>query len=205
MSSMAQQALLAALERALNGVLALDPATVTALQRFQQQVVALQLRGTGITLWLQLGAGSIHLIGDYDGPVETTLEATPVALLRLASGAAEGALFRGEVTIRGDVELGQRLQRLLRHIDIDWEEHLARLSGDIIAHRIGRLLRSHRQRAQIGVNHLGDQLADWLQYERDLLPDRQAVEGYLQQVDVLRHDSERLAARVARLQQRLPS
>ena len=41
---------------------------------------------------------------------------------------------------------------------------------------------------------------EYLKYERELLPDRAQVETFMQQVDVVRDDVERLEARVQRLQ-----
>ena len=41
----------------------------------------------------------------------------------------------------GDVELGQQVKTLFDEIDIDWEGHLARFTGDVVAFQVGSLFR----------------------------------------------------------------
>ena len=45
--------------------------------------------------------------------------------------------------------------------------------------------------------------SEYLQQEALLLPARPALEQFLREVDILREDADRLAARVARLRQRM--
>jgi ubiquinone biosynthesis protein UbiJ len=54
-------------------------------------------------------------------------------------------------------------------------------------------------------DHLGEDTADYLQEERDVLPVDWEVEGFIEGVDTLRSDVDRIAARVKRLQRMLES
>jgi ubiquinone biosynthesis protein UbiJ len=193
-------AALAGLEQALNAALALDPKTGERLARLQGRVIAMELRGTGITLTLQpTREGKLRLMGDYDGEVDTTLRGAPLAMLRLSSGRTGEGMFKGGVEIDGDVELGQQIQRVFEKLDIDWEEHLSRLTGDIIAHQIGNTVRGLFAWGERTAEHLGRDAADYLQEERDVLPVDWEVEEFIQGVDTLRSDVDRIEARVRRL------
>ena len=193
-------AALAALEQTLNAALALDPKTGERLARLQGRLIAIELRGTPITLTLQpTAAGTLRLMGDYDGAVDTTLRGAPFALLRMGSGRTGEGMFRGEVEIDGDVELGTQLQRLVERLDIDWEEHLSRLTGDIVAHQLGNTVRGLFAWGQRAADHLGRDVADYLQEENDTLPVAWEVEEFIQGVDTLRSSVDRLEARVRRL------
>ncbi len=193
-------AALAVLEQALNAALALDPRTGDRLVRLQGKVIAVELRGTGITLTLQpTSEGKLRLMGDYDGEVDTTLRGAPFALLRMSTGRAGEGMFSGEVEIDGDVELGQQIQRVFEKLDIDWEEHLSRLSGDIIAHQIGNSVRGLFAWGERAVEHLGRDAADYLQEENDTLPVDWEVDEFIKGVDTLRSDVDRIEARVKRL------
>ncbi len=192
--------LLAGLESAMNRYLALDPTTLARLAPLSGKVVALDLRGLNLTFYMTPHAGGLHLLGDYAGRPDTVIRGAPFSLARLGLVRGErGAVFKGDVEIRGDVELGQRFEAVLRDIDIDWEEQLSRLVGDVAAHQVGVAVRGLREWSAQGWDHLGRDGADYLQEESDYLPRRDEVEAWLAAVDHLRSDADRLAARVKRL------
>lgn len=193
-------AALAMLEQAVNAAIVLDPKTVSRLARLEGKVIAIELSGTGITLTLQPTIeGKLRLMGDYDGEVDTTLRGAPFALLRMSSGRTGEGLFRGGVDIDGDVELGTQIQRIFEQLDIDWEEHLSRLTGDIIAHQIGNTVRGLFAWGERTAEHLGRDTADYLQEERDVLPVDWEVEEFIKGVDTLRSGVDRIEARIKRL------
>jgi len=90
------------------------------------------------------------------------------------------------VTIRGDVETGQRFKAILDQLDLDWEEPLARLIGDIPAHRLGKLVRSTTDWARQALETLGRNTAEYLEYEARALATREDVAEFVADVDRLR-------------------
>jgi ubiquinone biosynthesis protein UbiJ len=203
--SMLGVAALATLEQAINTTLALDPKTLQRLARLQGKIIAIELRGTGIHLVLQPEAEGLRLMNHYDGEIDTTLRGAPFALLRMSTGPAGEGMFSGEVEIDGDVELGQQIQRVFEKLDIDWEEHLSRLTGDIIAHQVGNTVRDLFQWGARTAEHLGQDTTDYLQEETETLPVPWEVEGFIEAVDTLRSDVDRIEARVKRLHRMLES
>ena len=192
---------IAGLETALNNYLQLDPETFAQLEHFSGKVIAITIQGTGMTLYLLPHAGGINIMTEYAGEVDTTLSGTPLALAEMSLGEdATRVLFAGEVTISGDIELGQRFKRLLDQMDIDWEEHLSRFTGDIAAHKLADVGRSLQQWGQQALATLGLDLGEFLQQENRSLPVAEDINQFMSQVDVLRSDVDRLAARISRLQ-----
>lgn len=204
-ASMLNIAALATLEQALNAALALDPKTGERLSRMEGKVIALELSGIGIKLYLQPASGGLRLMGHFDGQADTTLRGAPLSMLRMSSGRTGEGMFRGGVEIDGDVELATRFQRILEKLDIDWEEHLSRLTGDIVAHQFGNAVRGLFSWGQRSAEHLGEDTADYLQEEREILPVGWEVDEFIDSVDALRSDTDRLEARVKRLQRLLES
>ena len=195
-----KQLLLSALQSALNAGLHLDPYTVQRLGSLAGKVVALELRGVNVTLFLALQSDRIEVRGEHTGAADARLSGTPLAFARLGLSGDRAALHTGDVQISGDTDLGQQLQDILVAMDIDWEEHLSRFTGDVVAHQAGNAARASQRWAQQSSTALLQDAGEYLKYERDLLPDRAQVETFMQQVDVLRDDVERLEARVKRLQ-----
>lgn len=193
----------AAVETALNRVLRLDPEAFEQLRDFDGKVIALEMRGTGLTLTLLPGAEGIQVMSASAIEPDTVISGTPLALLELGFGDAHRVLFAGEVTISGDVETGQAFKRLLDRMEIDWEELLSRYSGDIIAHQLGELVRGVQQWGRQARRTLGNNLSEYLQHESRDLALREDVEMFGRDVDQLRDDSARLESRLALLQQHL--
>jgi ubiquinone biosynthesis protein UbiJ len=145
----------------------------------------------------------VYVRDGLDPDPDTVIHGTPTALMRLASSeTSTQELFSGDVRIEGDVRLGTRLRQLLARAEIDWEEQLSGLLGDVAAHQLGRGLRSIRQWTRRSRGALADDLGEYLTEESQLLPPRPEAEAFMAEVDALRDDVERLAVRVQRLRGR---
>ena len=98
--------------------------------------------------------------------------------------------------------MAQQVRRFFRDLDVDWEEGLATYLGDAPAHQIGRLVRGVRGWFAESRDAAGRNLAEYLTEERRDLPPRAELDAFLDDVDRLRSDADRLAARVTLLEQR---
>ncbi len=197
-------AITATLEAAINRYLALDPDTLIRLRELQGRVIAVQWRNTQQTLYFLPHDRGLQLLAHFEGVPDTLLTGNPLALAELGLGQDKSrTLFSGEVTIQGDTETGQRFQAILEAMDIDWEEHLSHILGDVAAHQLGRLSRRGLAQARQTGHTLQLNLSEYLQEEARLLPTRIEAENFSADMDRLRMDADRLTARVTRLQSRL--
>lgn len=190
-------ALAAGLETALNRYIWLDPDAAPQLAELAGAVIAIEADGLGLTFYLFPGAQGIQVLDRYEGEPSVRIRGTPLALIQQWRGQP-GA---GRVSVEGDAATGRRLQTLLTSLDIDWEEHLSSLVGDVAAHRLGQLYRESRRWGQQTLSTLLQDGREYLQQEQRLLPAQPTVEAFLNAVDVLREDVDRLEARIARLRQ----
>jgi len=101
--------------------------------------------------------------------------------------------------LSGDLEIGQKFQAAVGKIDIDWEEHLSQYTGDIVAHKIGNLVRDVFDWGGKALDNFNLDVAEYVHYEALVLPDRNEIETYVNNVDSIRSDIDRIAARVTRL------
>jgi len=195
--------LIAALDKALASWLQLDPDAPSKLAALDNKLVALELRGLNITVYFVANDGQLNLRSFADETPDTIISATPLALAELAvKQNADKALFGGHLTISGDTEAGQALQDILAGVDIDWEEQLSGLVGDVTAHQLGRGLRSLFHWGKTSKASLEADLSEFLLHEVSLLPQRVDVEQFLDDVDTLRADIERFTVRLDRFAQR---
>jgi ubiquinone biosynthesis protein UbiJ len=192
---------LAGIEQALNTVIGLDAAAADKIARLHGRVIAIRVTGIGLELFFVPGPdGRLQLLGSLEGEPDCRLSGSPLDLMRSGDKTQGPAqLFAGRVTIDGDIELAQRFGGILAGLDIDWEEQLSRLTGDVFAHELGTAVRRTARWGQRTSEVLGQNLAEYLTEEAQLTPPRWEVQDFLDQVDTLRDDLARLEARVARL------
>lgn len=194
----------AALENAANSYLRLAPESLAKLGRLQGKVVAVELRGLRQTLYILPDPQGLMIQSHFEGEPDATLSGTPIGFAELSlSNNPNRVLFRGDVEITGDIKLGQDFKRILDELDVDWEEVLSQYAGDVVAHKMGDLFRGINQWGKNALTTLGQNGAEYLQQESFDLPFKEEVQPFLSDVNQVRDDVERLAARVARLQQQL--
>jgi ubiquinone biosynthesis protein UbiJ len=193
----------AALEKALNQYLRLDPDGLRAFTELEGKVIAVELRGLDSTLYLVPNTGCIRVLDQFEGEPDTWLCGTPLALAKLGiSDAMPAGLFSDDVEIRGDIDTGKRFKDLLDNLDIDWEEPLARFSGDVFAHQVGNTVRRTSHWASQNLKTLVSDLSEYLTEEARLLPTRIELENWYGDVDELRMSVDRIEARLRRLREK---
>lgn len=196
-------ALLAVMEQAVNRYIALDAEGAAGFAALAGRIVAIELKGFGTRVTVIPNAHGLQLFGAYDAAPDCLICGTPLGLVRMAmTERKETQLISGEVEITGDTALAQAFNAALARLEVDWEEQLARAIGDPFAHRVGTQLKAAERWRQRTSESLTANLREYLQEERRLVPTRYEVEAFLNQVDTLRDDCERVAARIERLTQR---
>jgi ubiquinone biosynthesis protein UbiJ len=189
------------LEAVINRYLQLDPETGPRLAALSGRCIAIDLRGLDLTLFVFPDEHGIQLRDHIEGEADTVLRGTPLGMARLGLGSnTEKTLFSGEVVIEGDVETGQAFKGILDGLDIDWEEQLSRMTGDVIAHQLGNSARLGRRLFRHGLATLEKDLGEYLQEELRVLPSRIETENYSAAVTRISMDVDRLTARLKRLQ-----
>jgi ubiquinone biosynthesis protein UbiJ len=123
---------------------------------------------------------------------------TPAAIPALAR--RDETVLR-EMTFAGDVELAAALQYLFRHLEWDIEEDLSRVVGDVAAHRIAGGARDFVAWQKEAALRLGQNFAEYLTEEADILAPPAEVSGFVRAVDELRDAVDRLEKRIERLEQ----
>ena len=190
-----------AIEAACNAALALDPEIRARLGALTDKVIAVDLQGVNIRLYFLPHMHGVQVLSVYEGEPDVLLRGAPLALLRLAvSAAPSDELFAGGVEVRGDTATGQAFQDILRALRIDWEELLARVVGDDVAHQTGRAVRAAAAQVRHAAGSLETDAGEYLTEEAELLTTRHELDGFLDSVDVLRSDVDRLEARLRRLE-----
>lgn len=189
------------LEAALNRVLALDPDTPRRLRPLAGRSLDVQLTEPPLHLRIAFTEAALELApaADTDAPADATLEASLGGLIGLVLSRGERSR---DVTFRGDVGVIQEVRRLFGELEVDLEEQLAAVTGDVIAHQVGNAARGGQAWGRQAADTLLRNTGEWLTEERRLLPPAAEARHFLREVDRLREDTDRLEARLRRLERR---
>jgi len=194
--------LVMSLEKALAAYLKLDPDSGSKIAKLNDKLIALELRGLDMTLFFVGEQGKLAIRSIADDAPDAVISATPLMLAQMTiQKSADKALFAGQMKISGDLDAAQALQDILGDTDIDWEEHLAGLVGDVVAHQVGRGVRGFFNWASNSNSSLREDLSEYLLYEAKLLPDTEDLNHFLNEVDTIRADIERFSVRLDRYEQ----
>jgi len=189
------------LEVAINNYLSLDPEISQQLSNMHGAIIGFDLTGTGILIYfIPNQNGQIQLLSQIEGEADCLIKGTPFSLLRSSNDDNAQQVFSGDVEIIGNSSLAQQFTRILKQIDVDWEEQLSKITGDVIAHQVGNVFRNADSWFTRFNQTSKANMQEYLQEEARLLPGIYELENFYHDVDQLRDDTERLAARIARLE-----
>lgn len=189
-----------ALETALNHALSLDPDTQVRLATLDGRSVQLHLRGVDLALAITV-EGSRLKVGPAPDSSDLRVAATPGSLLSmLFRRHGDESMAPGKVDIAGDAELARRLEKLASGFAPDFEEAFTRTFGDVLGVPLANAVRDGLAHARDTASHLSQDGAAWLRDETRIALAPGEVETFLDEVDALRERTERLDARLARLE-----
>jgi ubiquinone biosynthesis protein UbiJ len=193
--------LTAAIENGLNRNLASSPGARARCAALQGQRLLVRITGTGLQISIESLGDTLSLSRTPIGEFNVTVEGSPINLLALTGDNPERLLQSGQVTVRGDAEILQRYRALALLLQPDLEEELSRLIGDLPAHHIGRLARSLWSFGRRAASNTVRNAAEYLAHENQTLVPRAEAEAFMADVDQLREDVDRAAARLRTLEE----
>ena len=102
----------------------------------------------------------------------------------------------GKISIEGDIELANKISQVLRKIEWDLEEDLAKYIGDIPAIRTTKALKKIKNTTKENIKTLTSSLIEYWQEENKILAKTRDVEMFNKKIDTIVEDTERVEARI---------
>lgn len=192
------------LEVLINGALEHDPQSQQRVAALAGKVLALHIQDFNRTLIIQPLPHGVELSADVDAfDIDMTLSASIKALVAITRDGIENVdLPKGAIDIQGDPIIGQRFAQLIAELDVDWDGLLAEHIGDTPASLVSQGLKQAQSIAMRGKTIATEKFQNLVKEEIGVLADKQQAEEFLQGVDTLKADAERLLARIKRLQEK---
>ena len=185
---------LAALEIALNRLLALDPLTRERLAALDGRVIQLQVPALGLQFTFAPHGNGLQWLSPAPETVDAHVSGSLADLLRAQAGCGLDGL-----QIEGDKHLASAFASALREARIDWPELLAPWLGDVATQRGAQALASVTGALREGAESLLHSGAEFLQYERPVLVSATEWDSFRAQVRDLHEAVGALERRIALL------
>jgi len=189
-----------ALETTINTALRYDPASQQKLATISD-ILAIESTSPGFKLYCHGSEDGIRFMAHCEAPVTTQLRGSPLALFSLLKKPS--SLANSGVELSGNVSLLQEWQQLLDHLDIDWEDALSGILGDIAGPLFAQNLRKGASWASEQKDEQLRLLKEYLPEEAKLIPSKTELDFFYNAVNDVRLDTDRLSARINLLQEKM--
>jgi ubiquinone biosynthesis protein UbiJ len=154
---------------------------------------------TPVRIRFSVAEGRVSVAAAGEGEPDAVIEGTPLSLASLAGPEPEDRIRQGAIRISGDAETAQLFQKLFKAARPDFEEELSRVVGDVAAHHLANTARGVLDFGRRAADTFARNMGEYLTEESRDLPAQPEVEAWIEQVDRLREDADRLEARLALL------
>lgn len=105
-----------------------------------------------------------------------------------------------KLVLEGDIQVAQAFSQLFIQLQIDWEEQLAKLTGDVVAHEVFRLGAKFVSKAESFRHSLAAMLGDAAIEEKQIATPATLVQGFSIQVNEIQQRAAELEARLSRFE-----
>jgi ubiquinone biosynthesis protein UbiJ len=188
--------LIGALERLANAQLEQSTAARRQVAALAGRRLGIVLAGPDVEVVVTAAAERLSLCRGPAAAADVVIAGTPIALLEALRSEKSGLIGRTEIAVTGDAHVLESFSELLTHLQPDVEELLATVTGDIVAHESVRVMKSVRDFGRRALEALAMNTGEYLQEESRALPARHEIDAFAADVERLRDDVERAAARL---------
>lgn len=213
MLSIASQQQLNVIQVLVNKALKLDPLSQPRLQALAGKSLRIQCNEPTLDIVIAVNDESIDLITSESflqsdegekKSVSCHLSGDLSAYSKLFSAEDKAAaLINSSLRLQGDSSLLIELDQIISHVELDWEYHLAKLIGDMPAHIIGQNSRKSWQFLRSSQPVFMRHLQEYILEEAQLCPNKLEMEQFIEAVQSADESTDKLQARIQRLQTKL--
>jgi ubiquinone biosynthesis protein UbiJ len=192
--------LLPSLTKAINAYLRLDPESKQRLKNLRGKAITIEFLPFHFIFQCVFSEDSVELQADEWLQTDTKIRGTPLQMLgAMLTKDNRQRFFAEDLLIEGDATIAQQVIELFDELQIDWEEYLSRLVGDVPAYHVGRTLRDMKEWLHNTEKTLAQNINEYIHEEAGFLPVREALQDFFSEIDTLRMHVDRIEARFVRL------
>ena len=192
--------ILPALEKLINAALQSDSDALAKIAILQNQVIEINCTDWKIRFFIVCTNSELQFEKKYSGAAHTIITGTLTNFLQIfMKGADTKSIFEHPIEITGNTHNMTVLRDTFKNIDLDLEEKLSHMVGDVLAHKICFHVKETKKTLRNTAKKVGLQAEEYIYFEGKNLPTRKQVEKLYEDIGTLRNDVERAEQRIALL------
>lgn len=188
---------LTALEKTINHLLCWDHHIAMKMEPLEHKIIRIELSEFKQHFYMIADPPQILLQSHCQRPADLSISGNLSAFVEMSSQPQH---LPAAIHITGNAQLAQQFQQFFAAIDLDWEEQLSKLAGDVVTTEVASAIQQLRQSIKHGLKSFANNTTEYLQQESQLLPSQHMTEQYCQDVDQLRHRIARFELRLKRIE-----
>jgi len=170
------------------------------LEQFDGKVIGLQFLPLSTKVFLIINGTELCVQSEISGSADCAISA-PIPAWQKLNPIIEfpdpnQTLAFDDFDIQGDEILGEKFLQSLHTLEIDWEEKLSQLTGDLIAYQIGHNVCRWRGYKKQTAQQITQTLEEYLKFEIDISPSRSEMTDWQKELQTLSDAVEQLEQRL---------
>ena len=195
-------------EELLNRVLAKAPHLQSQLVKFAGKSLQINVHPPSIMVTALLEKGRIRLLSTeaelLDIQITASITGNVGQLLPLILEKRDNRpLSNPALAITGDASFIQELHASLSSLDIDWEDYLAPLLGNLITNELSHISNDIRNWSKQASVNMRRNVNEYLTEEERIFPKKEQLDDFSEELDYLKIRIDRINAKASILDQKL--
>lgn len=185
------------LETSVNKLQQLDTSALQRRKKLNGTVIGVLLKDINKPLYFVINSKKIDIFPQYQGRVDCFVRLNISAFKELQNNHQLTHLIKTEqLEIEGDIKTVQRFASLITEMNIDWEQHLSSLVGDVLAHKLCYQFKQYRQNLPLQLKNFERHSGEYITEELKIAPGSLEVMYFYEQVNELKKHTDALEKRM---------
>lgn len=194
-------------ENILNAIVRRDPHIAKKLVAFDSKCIEVVSLRPNFSLSIRFEDDTIKLSAIDTQTLGIQADATITGnaenlLGLLTKKSDQRAMADAAIDISGDATLVQDLHVTIESLDVDWQDYLAPILGDVLSNELGEIQSNARDWSKSTGTSMHRGVRDYLSEEARLVPSELEVDSFSNRLDQLRLSIDRVAAKTELLKRR---
>jgi ubiquinone biosynthesis protein UbiJ len=194
-------------ENILNAIVRRDPHIAKKLVAFDSKCIEIVSLRPNFSLSIRFEDDTIKLSAIDTQTLGIQADATITGNAEnlfglLTKKSDQRAMADAAIDISGDATLVQDLHVTIESLDVDWQDYLAPILGDVLSNELGEIQSNARDWSKSTGTSMHRGVRDYLSEEARLVPSELEVDSFSNRLDQLRLSIDRVAAKTELLKRR---
>lgn len=154
------------------------------------KIISIVLSNTSTILYIVSLEGRFKLLEDIEKEPDLVLEGSPIAFINYFNNIGSGSTIK----ISGDASLAESFSNIMQKIQIDWGQIIAEYTNDETAFYSQKILKFFQSKKSEIKESFYRNSKEYFRDETDIIPTKDQINNYIQNVDNLKNKIEVLEA-----------